>query len=150
MPKVSKYKVDKDLENQITSQFWSFLGNINNSKTSSEFFSDFLTNSEQIMLSKRFATLVLLARGKSPTDIKNSIHITYSTIGYVSAWLKNAKPETQKLLQIISKQKSWELVIDKVDEILDKIPPRRHSDWKEEYAKKRKRNNQRLIRKRLR
>lgn len=150
MSRVSKFKIDKNLENQIVDQFWNFLGKVNSSKTSSEFFSDFLTSSEKIMLSKRFATLILLVREKSPTEIQNSIHVTFSTIGSVSAWLKNAKPETQKLLQKISREKNWETVLDKVDEILDKIPPRRGTDWKEEYKRKRERTNQRSIRKSLR
>jgi hypothetical protein len=102
------------------------------------------------MLSKRFATLILLSRNKSPTEIQDSIHVTFSTIGSVSAWLKNTKPATQKLLQKISAEKNWEKVFDKIDELLDKIPPRRGSDWKEEYAKKRERTNQRLTRKSLR
>jgi uncharacterized protein YerC len=150
MPRVSRIKVNSELGSEIVNQFWRFLGNVNNSKTSSEFFSDFLTNSEQIMLSKRFAVLILLVKGKSPTDIQNSIHVTFSTIGSVSAWLKNAKPESQKLLQKISKEKDWEAVFDKIDEILDKIPPRRGTDWKTKYAEKRKKLNKRLTRKHLR
>ncbi len=123
MSKVSTFKIDKELENQIVNQFWNFLGKVNNSKTSSEFFSDFLTTSEKIMLSKRFATLILLSRDKTPTEIQNSIHVTFSTIGSVSAWLKNAKPKIRKLLQKISKEKDWEVVFDKIDSLLDRIPP---------------------------
>ena len=150
MPRVSRIKLDSNLESQIRGQFWNFLGKVSSTKTSSEFFSDFLTTSEKIMLSKRFATSILLTRGKSPTEIQNSIHVTFSTIGSVSAWLRNANPETQKMLLNISKEKSWEVVFDKVDEILDKIPPRRGSDWNEEYKKKRERINLRSIRKSLR
>jgi hypothetical protein len=150
MSRVSRFKVDSSLENLITSQFWNFLGKVNGSKVSSDFFNDFLTNSEKIMLSKRFATLVLLSRNKTPTKIQNSIHVTFSTIGIVSAWLKNAKPETQKLILNISKEKDWEAIFDKIDELLDKIPPHRHSDWKEEYVKRRKESNKRSSRKSLR
>ncbi len=150
MPRVSKIKVDKDLERAITRQFWSFLGNINGTLVASDFFSDFLTESEEIMLSKRFATLVLLSRGKSPTEIQKSIHVTFSTIGSVHSWFKNAKPETKKLLVKISTEKDWEAVFSKIEEILDKIPPRRGSDWKSEYQNRRKALNQKLIEKSLR
>lgn len=150
MSRVSRFKIDSDLENAIINQFWNFLGNIHASKISEEFFSDFLTASEKVMLSKRFATLVLLVRKKTPIEIRNSIHVTFSTIGSVSSWLKNAKPETRKLLLKISNEKKWESVFDIIENILDKPRPRRHSDWKEEYKKKQGRLNERLTRKSLR
>jgi Trp operon repressor len=150
MSRVSKFKVDPYLESLITNQFWNFLGKVSSSKVSSDFFNDFLTSSEKTMLAKRFATLVLLSRNKTPTEIQNSIHVTFSTIGAVSAWLKNAKDETQKLLQKISKEKDWEAVFDKIDDVLDKIPPRRHSDWKEEYSTRRKESLKRSAKKSLR
>jgi uncharacterized protein YerC len=150
MPRVSRYKIDKLLEKEIVDQFWNFIGTVNNSKTASEFFSNFLTESENIMLSKRFATLILLSRNKTPTEIHNSIHTTFSTIGSVSAWLKNAGPETQKILQKISLGKNWETIFDNIDNILDKLPPSRRSDWQVEYKEKNTRLNERLTRKHLR
>lgn len=150
MPKVSKHKVDKELESEMFKQLWYSLGKINNSARSSDFFNDFLTESEKIMLAKRFTAAILINRGKSPSEIRESIHLSFSAIGSVSGWIKNAKPKTKDILDKISAEKNWESIIDKVDDILDKLPPKRHSDWKEKYAKKRERTNQRLSRKALR
>ena len=150
MTQVSKYKLDKYLEIELSKQFWYYLGAINNHQKSFEFFSDFLTNTEKIMFIKRFAVAILVVRDKPAIDIKRSLHVSNSTICSVSAWLKNAKPETQKLLQKISKEKNWEMAFDKIDEILDNIPPRRGTDWKEAYAEKRERLDERLTRKQLR
>ena len=50
----------------------------------------------------------------------------------------------------ISTEKDWEAVFSKIEEILDKIPPRRGSDWKSEYQNRRKALNQKLIEKSLR
>lgn len=149
MSRVSNIKVDPYLEKEIKNQFWNFLGSLNDT-VSREFFSNFLYESENIMLSKRFAILLLLSRGKTPTEIQSSIHVTFSTIGMVSAWLKNSNPQTQKLLEKISKQKSWEEIIDKIDNILNIIPPRRHSNWKEEYSNRYKESRKRGARKSLR
>jgi len=150
MARVSKIKIDKDLESEMFTQFWNSLTKINNSTKTSEFFSDLLSETEKLMLAKRFTTAVLISRGKTATEIHKSIHISYTTITSVSSWVKNAKNETGKLLTKISKEKNWEDLSDKIDELLDTIPPRRHSDWKEEYKKKNERTNQRLIRKSLR
>lgn len=150
MARVSKIKIDKALETEMFRQFWSSLARINNSGKSSDFFSDLLSETEKLMLAKRFTAAVLIVRGISPTEINKSIHLSFTAIGSVSSWAKNSKPETQKLLSNISAEKKWQAVFDKIDEILDKLPPRRHSDWKEEYKKKRERTFQRLAKKSLR
>jgi uncharacterized protein YerC len=129
MPKVSKIKLDKDIEVAIFKQFWSSVAKINDASKASDFFSDLLTQSEELMLAKRLAAAILLIRGKSPTEIKNSIHLTYTTIGSVASWVKNAKPKTKSILKEFSEEKDWEVIIDKIEFIIDKIPPRYGSDW---------------------
>lgn len=150
MARVSRIKIDKDLELQIFGQFWNSLAKINDSGKTSEFFSDLLSETERLMLAKRFAAAILIVRGRPATEIRNSIHLSYSAIGAVAAWVKNGKTTTKRILTKISTEKNWEAVFNKIDEVLDKIPPRRHSDWKTEYGKKRQRINQRLNRKSLR
>lgn len=150
MPQVSKRKLDKDLENEIFKQFWNSLGKINDSGKSAEFFSDLLTETEKVMLAKRFSAAVLITRGKSATEIKDSIHLAYSTINSVSAWTKNAKPKTKEILNKISIDKNWETVFDKIDAILDKLPPKPRTDWTQEFKDRNKRANERFARKSLR
>lgn len=150
MPQISKIKLDKELELELFNQFWNSIGKINTYQKSTDSFSDILTPTEKIMIAKRFAAAILIKHGQSFTDIRNSIHLSYSAIGRISSWVNNARPETNKLLDSISKEKSLDSIFDKVDEILDKIPPRRGSDWKEEYAKRRIETRERYARKALR
>jgi|SRR3989344_2714864 len=131
-------------------QFWSSLAKINNASKASEFFSDLLTRSEEMMLAKRFAAAILLIRGKSPTEIKNSIHLTYTTIGSVASWVKNAKPKTKEILLAFSKEKDWETIIDKIESLLDKLPPRFGTNWSEAGKKKWQRMKDRAARNNLR
>lgn len=150
MARVSRIKIDKNLEIEIFNQFWRSLANINSSLKSSDFFSDLLSETEKLMLAKRFATAVLIYRSKTATEIHDSLHVSYSTIGSVSAWVKNGKPKTLDILKTISNEKGWGAVIDKMESVLDSFKPRRHSDWKEEYKKKQGRLNERLTIKSLR
>lgn len=150
MSRVSKYKLDKLLEIELYNQLWKALAYIDSLDKSSDFFSDILTETEKLMIAKRLAAAVLVERGKNTSDIHNALHLSYTTVGTVMAWVKNAKPETQKILQKISKEKNWEDLFDKIDNVLGTIPPRRHSDWGEEYAKRRIELNKRLTRKKLR
>jgi len=150
MPQISKRKLDNNIEEEMFKQFWNSLGQINDFQKSGEFFSDLLTQTEKTMLAKRFTAAVLIIRGKSATEIKNSIYLTYSTIGSVSSWVKNAKPKTRELLTKISNEKNWESILDKIEAILDKIPPKRGTDWsmagKAKYNRALKRSSRRSLR----
>lgn len=150
MPKVSRYKMDKNLESAMFEQFWKSVSKINNSSEASQFFSDLLTSTEKIMLAKRFATAILLVREKSATEIKTSLHLTYTTIGTVASWVKNAKPKTKSILTNISKEKDWEKIIEKIDEILDSLQPLPRRDWIKVGKEKQKRSHQRIANQSLR
>src|SRR3990167_1390891 len=110
MARTSKIKLDKDLESEIFKQFWNSLAQINSSVKASDFFTDLLSKTESLMLAKRFAIAISISRGKSATEIHNAIHVSYTTIGSVSSWVKNGKPKTQEILQRISKEKGWKSV----------------------------------------
>ncbi|OGM05365.1 hypothetical protein A2125_02040 [Candidatus Woesebacteria bacterium GWB1_43_5] len=150
MPQISKRKLDKDIEKEIFKQFWNSLARVKDSETASQFYSDLLTETEKVMLAKRFTVSILLIRGKNPSEIKNTIHVTYSTIGSVASWVKNAKPATRKLLTALSNHKEWENILDRIEEVLDKLPPRYGSNWSEAGKEKWKRTKARSTRRALR
>ena len=150
MSRVSKIHLDKDLESELYSQFWYSLGKINEKAKASDFFSDLLSDSEKLMLAKRFAVAVLLSRGRNTTEIHDAIHVSYTTISSVASWSKNAKSHTAKLFVQISKEKNWDAFFDKIDELLDKIHPMPGTNWTEEYEAKRKRAAKRYAAKLLR
>ena len=150
MSKVSKYKLDKDLENEIINQFWYSLGLADNSLKAKDFFSDLLTDTEQMMLAKRLAAAVLIFRNKAPVYIHESIHLSYSAISSVASWVKNSKEPTRKLLKQMSDEKSWDEVIDRIEEVVDKIHPLPGTNWESRYKEKFKRRKSRLVRRALR
>lgn len=147
---ISKNKLDKNLEIEMFNQFWYYLGKINNSHKSFDFFSDFFTNTEKIAFAKRFFTAILLTRGKTFYEIRNALHISSSTVLGVSSWIKNAKPETQKILKAISIEKNIENMSDKIDELLDKLPPKVYTNWSNELKMKNERISNRTIKQILR
>lgn len=150
MSQVSKKKLDKDLEKEMFNQFWYYLGKINNAQKSSDFFSDFFTETEKVVFAKRFMIAILLYRGKNSVEIKNTLHVSNSNIQSVSSWLKYSKPETQKIINNISNEKNIEKVLDKIDDIFDHLPPKIFTNWSNEYNKRNTRINERFTRKSLR
>lgn len=150
MSQVSKVKLDKYLEGEMYTQFWHYLGKINNSYKSSKFYSDFYTETEKIIFAKRFMAMILIERGKTVSEIRNSIHLSNSTITSISFLVKNASLETKQILKQISRDKSLESAFDKIEEVLDKLPPRIYTNWSDENKEKRKRDFERQDRKALR
>lgn len=150
MTHVSRYPLDKTVEQEIFKKFWHSISGLRDSETVSIFFSDFLTQSETIMLAKRFTIAVLLIRGKRPKDIKNILHVSDSSTTTVAAWLKNAKPQTVKTLERIIRESRWEEFIDKLDAFLDELPPRYGTDWtrvgKERFQRKMERRSRASVR----
>lgn len=139
MTRISKYVLDKALQDEMFRQFWLSLSLLKDASTVSSFFSDLLSQTEEIMLAKRFTIAVLILRGKTPPEITRTIHVSSSTIGSVNAWLKNAKPRTRQILELIIKESRWQKLLDQVEALLDKIPPQYGTNWSRVESEKRTR-----------
>lgn len=150
MPRVSRFKLNKDIETEMFRQFWDSLSQLRNAEQVSAFFSDLLTDTEEMMLAKRFTTAVLILKGKRPVEISQTLHITYSTIGSVASWLKNAKPHTKKMLQKLIQTNNWQDFLDHIDEFLNQLPPRYGTNWQQAGKQKWERTKERVTRQALR
>jgi len=109
-----------------------------------EFFNDFLTPTEKIMLSKRFMIMVLLMRGQTVEHIKDTLFVSNSAVMSVSSWLKNASPATKKALSLLDMKKDWQKFFDQIEAVLDKLPPGKYRNWqlagKEKFIRLKSRN----------
>ena len=99
MPQVSRRKLDKTIESEMFNQFWDSVSRLQTASDVSAFFTDLLTSTEEMMLAKRFMIAILLSRGKKPVEIGFILHVSFSTIGGVASWVKNAKPKTKQVME---------------------------------------------------
>jgi uncharacterized protein YerC len=76
MTRISKYQLDPDLREEMFRQFWLSLALLKDSGTVASFFSDLLSETEQIMLAKRFTVAMLLLRGYQPVKIIGILHVS--------------------------------------------------------------------------
>lgn len=143
MAQVSRRKLDKDLEQALFDQLWNFLAKIDNPNKAASLYSDLLTETEKLILAKRLATALLILRKRTTQEIKSKIAVSTSTVSNVSQWLKYCRPETRRMLENLSKQKDFDAILDKIDGIIDKLPPRYYSDWKQAGKEKYQRIKQR-------
>ena len=150
MTQVSKYPLDKNIEHEIFQRFRHSISLLHDIDDVSSFLSDFLTDTEELMLAKRFTIAVLILRGRRPKDIKAVLHVSNSATGAVSAWLKNAKPKTLKALERVIEESNWQSFLDSIDALFDKLPPRYGTDWTRAGKEKWQRQQEHISRQTLR
>lgn len=145
MPQISKYRLDKTIQQEMFRHFWSSVANLRTTQTVADFFSDLLTHTEELMLAKRLTVAVLLLRGKRPVDIARVLHVSFSMIGRVSSWVDRAKPGTKRELERIIDEAQWQAFFDKIENLFDKLPPRYGSNWSQAGKEKSKRAKERAM-----
>lgn len=111
MPKVNQKKLSEQIQEIIVKQLLFTLTNLESPKQTASFLSDFLTDAETIMLSKRLAIAILLLKGNSQTIVTKILSVSYSATGAVNSWLKNADPTTLVILNSISQAEEWKELI---------------------------------------
>ena len=150
MTRISKYRLDKDLEQEIFTMFWGALSHLRSSHAVSSFFSDLLSDTEEVMLAKRFAVALLLLRGQKPVTIAATIHVSFSMIRGVSEWLTRATTSTKSLLDRVQASQDITAFFDTLESLMDKLPPRWGTNWHEAGKAKWQRLGERSARSSLR
>ena len=150
MTQVSRHQLQPEMAELIYSEFCGYISLIPSNTGFQDFFNDFLTSTEKIMLSKRFMIMVLLMRGQTVEHIKNTLFVSNSAVMSVSSWLKNASPATKKALSLLDMRKDWQKFFDQMESILDKLPPGKYRNWQQAGKEKVIRLKSRNLRNRLR
>lgn len=134
MGRVSKRRIDPEIEERIFETFWDYLATLRNTKDIQEFLISLLSFTEQVMLSKRLAIAVLLARGYNYKEIDETLKVSTSTIGTVHKQILVGAPGYKKAIDRISKKEKLENLFNNLDELLIKLSgPKRYqsSAWDE-------------------
>lgn len=152
MAQVSKRRLDPQIESRMFALFWRSLSRFTSSEQAADFFSDLLSQTEKTMLVKRYFIAILLSKNKSYQEICELIKVSPSTINTVSAWLKNLKPATKKIIAAHLHDENWSAFFDKIDALLDSIHPMYYTrhNWKEIFREKHKKSLSRSSRNSLR
>jgi uncharacterized protein YerC len=141
MSQVSKYPIHKKVEERMFEIFKSTISSLKSNEDIEDFLEDFLSPVEKIMLSKRLAIAVLLAKGHNYPVIAKILRVTPSTIASVSLRLKYAgkgyKKAVERILSAGKADKFWQ----KIEDILAKIPKSKGGDWiyqRQKYEKQKR------------
>ena len=135
MTNVSKQKLPKKHLDKIYKQLHNAVGRLNN-RTSAEFFNDLLGPEEQIMLTKRLATVAMYIEGNSSYRVSQLLKISPSTAENIRKDYEMGRYDNVK--KILTKNKAdYEQFWKTLDVVLRAgMPPMGRGRWKSFFDQK--------------
>ena len=140
MAQVSKYPVSKDVSDRISEVFQMTISSLDSKEDIEEFFGEFLSPVEKIMLAKRLSIAVLLAKGYTYPEVAAVLRVTPSTIAAVSLALKYKGKGYQKAVGKILANEKMNSFWQKIEDVLGGLPPTKGSFiyYRDKYEREKK------------
>ena len=147
MSQVSKYPVSKDVSDRMFEVFQITISSLNSKEEIEEFFEDFLSPIEKIMLAKRLSIAVLLAKGYSYPSIANILRVTPRTIAAVSLALKYGGKGYQRAVDKILLNEKMNNFWEKIEGVLGGLPPGKGSFiyFRDKYEKEKRQRKHKAL-----
>lgn len=121
MSQVSKVKLEGIVQKELYDEFSWIVSELKDSKEVESFFSELLTQTEKIMLTKRLAIAVLLTRGYTYRDIRKVLRVSFPTIRSMQFWLNHGRGGLKGAVEKILKRREIQIFLERIDKILDKL-----------------------------
>lgn len=80
MPRVSRSRLHEQRLKEIQDHFSYLISSLTDSNDIDDFFREFFTKEEKIMLAKRLVLYMMLKKEYSPSVIQAALHISYETV----------------------------------------------------------------------
>lgn len=127
MGRISKRRIDPEIEERIFEIFWDYLATLRDLKDIHEFLISLLSFTEQVMIAKRLAIAVLLARGYNYEEIDQTLKVSKSTVGTVHKQILIGAPGYKKAVDRILKKEKFENLWNILEEMPLKLSsPKRY------------------------
>ncbi len=108
MPHVSRNKLSKKTERELTSTLNLVLTKVTNGEKMQIFLDVLLTPTEKLMLAKRLAIIILLKEGFLDTQIASSLHLTRITVAKMRLFHELHGQDFEIALRKLQEQKEFE------------------------------------------
>ncbi|MDO8486807.1 MAG: Trp family transcriptional regulator [Candidatus Curtissbacteria bacterium] len=125
MGRVSKRKINPQIEERIFEIFRDYLATLKTPLGIKEFLQSLLSNTEQVMLSKRLAIAVLLARGFNYEEIDETLKVSKSTVGMVHRQISTGAQGYQKAIKHVLAQEKNQKFWNNLEELLIQLSPQK-------------------------
>lgn len=112
MARISKYPILKEVYEKVFDLFLETFLQLRSKKRVANFFDEFLTPTEQIMLAKRMAISLLLVKNYNYQDISGILKVSNGTIAEVSMQYRYGKYLKSVALQLAEKDELKDFWLD--------------------------------------
>ena len=123
MSQVSRKTLSKSTENKIFSIFFKSLARLSNPSDIQKFLLDLLGPAEQIMLAKRLAIAILLAKGYRYESIKGILKVSQETIARVNMTLNYRGHGYNMIVKKILLDEKLENIFENIEDTAISILP---------------------------
>jgi uncharacterized protein YerC len=119
MAQVSKYRLRPDVWEKVFNMFLESFLSVKKKDDLNAFVHSIFTPTERIMLAKRFAAAVLLAKGTDQRSVARKLRMSTTTISKMSSILKYEGDGLYPVIEKIIRSQSKEIVIKELSDLLD-------------------------------
>ena len=92
MPKILPHNLPSKVKKELLKDFYDFVSSLNREETEN-FFHNFLTSSEKIILARRLRVAKMFLQGLTSTEIRKRFGVGVSTVQFVQNWIKDELEE---------------------------------------------------------
>lgn len=117
MGRVSRRKIDPEIEERIFEIFSEHIASLNKPSSTQEFLESLLTYTEKVMLAKRLSIAVLLSKGYKYELINNLLKVSMSTVSSVDKQLQSGALGYKKAVDRILKEERMENFWNRLEEL---------------------------------
>lgn len=103
MPKILPHNLSAEIKKELLKDFYDFVSSLDR-REAEDFFHDFLTSSEKIILARRLRVAKMLLQGHNQTQVRKELGVGVSTIQFVQGWIKDELEEKKAKQNLPLKQ----------------------------------------------
>ncbi|HVF69463.1 MAG TPA: Trp family transcriptional regulator [Xanthomonadales bacterium] len=104
MPHVSKHKLDKKVEDELSDTLDLILSKLSNKESVRHFLLSLLTPTERVMLAKRLAIIILLKEEVPQSHVAQTLHVTRITVSRLQFFLEARGQGYEEAFEILKKE----------------------------------------------
>ena len=121
MARISKSSLNQKTVNELKDHFSFLISSLTKSEDVENFFKEFLTKEEKIMLTKRLVLFMMLKKELSPFVIQSALHVSYETVRTYQNQLEYKSPSFHKAIEKLLKRDQTIKFFKKIEKILKPI-----------------------------
>lgn len=121
MPRVSRSRLHEKRLKEIQDHFSYLISSLTNSNDIEDFFAEFLTKEEKVMLAKRLVLYMMLKKEYSPLTIQTALHISYETVRSHANQMSSKNARFHAIIsKLLAREKTKEF-FEKINQLLKPV-----------------------------